>query len=247
MNSIYAWLLMLLLNPEARGLLPDDTFAIVDPYDPIGSSLFVDALFGDIPDGVVTDLCLVESGGCKTIVRGHPRDGNVGTTVLRRAWEHDLLSKWCPFHWGLKPAESSTRGNHGQIAVYALHYLGPCLPVETLDIPLYSALRVGLRAREVCRRKYNRQTREIREGSRALRDPCLSEDIRIAWAGRARDPDKVVAFWHNRISFWRPRARWRTDWRGRCRTGWRKCSPDLEHHPTLEDFRRRADGRDLRW
>ncbi len=240
MSTLYAWILVLLLDPGVRALLPDDTFAIVDPTDPMESSLFIDALFEDIPDGVVTDLCLVESGGCRSAVGGHPRDRNVGRRVLRRAREHGRLATWCPFYWWIDPSEASTRGNHGQIVVYALDYLGPCLPLDTLDTPLLSALRVGLRARQVCDRKYNRQTREIRAGQRALRDPCLSEDIRIAWAGRARDPDNVVAFWHDRLAFWRPRARWRTDWRGRCRKGHRECSPNLEHRPTMDDFRRWA-------
>ena len=117
MSSIYAWILVLLLSPDVRAVLPGDTFSIVDPWDPMGSSLFVDALFDDIPDGVVTDLCLVESGGCKKSIAVHPRDGNVGRRVLRRARERDRLAPWCPFYWGLEPWESSTRGNHGQIAV----------------------------------------------------------------------------------------------------------------------------------
>lgn len=247
MSAVYAWLLLFLVDPAVADLLPADTFELVDPSDPMDSSLFVDALFQDIPDGVVTDLCLVESGGCGKAIGVHPRDGNVGRRVLRRARERGYLPAWCPFYWDIEPGEVSTRGSHGQIYAYSARYLGPCLPLDALDVPLLSALRVGLRAREVCRRKYNRQSKEIRRGHRALRDPCTSEDIRIAWAGRARDPDKVVAFWHNRLAFWKPRARWRTDWRGRCRTGWKMCSPGLVHRPTMKQFRQRAAGETMRW
>ena len=247
MSSFYAWLLVLLLSPGVREILPGDTFSLVDPWDPMGSSLFVDALFDDIPPGVVTDLCLVESGGCRTLVGGHAKDANVGRRVLRRARERGRLAPWCPFYWWIDPSEASTRGNHGQIVVYAIDYLGPCIPLNAIDVPLLSALRAGLRAREVCNRKYNRQSREIRSGDRVLRDPCTDEDIRIAWAGRARDPEKVAALWHEHLAFWRPRVRWRTDWRGRCRLGHRECSPALDHRPDLEAFRRRTAGESLRW
>lgn len=250
MDQIYAWLLMFLLRPSVQAELPPDTLLLIDPMDPMESSLFVDAVFTDIPDGVVTDLCLVESGGCKKPISIHSRDGWTGANALPGMKKRGRLPGWCPFFWGIEdhPVDLATRGNHGQIAAYSLHYLGPCIPPDALDVPLYSALRAGLRAREVCRRKYNRQSKEIRAGERGRdeREACTSEDVRHAWAGYGKSREKVVAKWHDRLAFWRPLARWRTDWRGRCRKAGR-CSSALANRPALKDFRRKAEGKALKW
>lgn len=249
MGYIYAWLLMALLSPAAKAGVPADALLLVDPMDPIESSLFVDAVFSDIPRGIVTDLCLVESGGCTQPKGVHRGDSGHSDNVRRKAFARGKLAAWCPLYWG--PGAYSTRGNHGSMFAYTARYLGPCIPLDTLDVPFFSALGTALRVREVCRNHYNRETRRLRgDGlprNSADRDHCSADDVRAVWAGKAKPRREVIARWRDRLDFWLPRARWRTDWRGRCQGRTRKCSSDYTHRPTLEDFRRRRAGKIARW
>jgi len=249
MEQLYAWLLALFITPGALSGLPADAPALVDPMDPMESSLFVDAVFEDIPDGIVTDLCLVESGGCTRPVGIHSRDGWTGAHILPKLMERGRLPQWCPFYWGIEdhPVDLATRGNHGQVAGYALHDLGACVPPEILDVPLWSALRAAIRARQVCRRHYNRESKALRAEEISERTPCTSEDVRHAWAGYGKDRTKVEAAWHKHVPKWRRLRAGLTDWRTRCQKHG-NCSDSLAVRPTLEDFRRRADpDKDARW
>ena len=113
MSTLYAWILVAFLMPAADRL-PPDTFEIVDPFDPLESSLFVDALYPELPGGIVTDLCLVESGGCKRTHGAHRRDGNVASRVRRRALERGWLRWWCPLHWARRTSSSRPAATMGR-------------------------------------------------------------------------------------------------------------------------------------
>ena len=186
MSAIYAWLLLFLVDPKVADLLPADTFEIVDPSDPMDSSLFVDALFTDIPDGVVTDLCLVESGGCRKAIGSHPRDGNRRPPRAQASPRAAATSHRGVLSIGASNRAKSAREVHTDKSTPTRRATsGHACRLTPLDVPLLSALRVGLRAQEVCNRKFNRQSREIRTGARSLRDPCTSEDHphRLGWQG----------------------------------------------------------------
>lgn len=89
----------------------------------------------------------------------HDGDAWAEKRVWKRAHARGKLSAWCPFHWS--PEGMSTRGVHGMMAGYSLHYLGACLPPQVLDVPLLSGIAAARRARRTCER-YGACTRKAR-------------------------------------------------------------------------------------
>lgn len=56
----------------------------------------------------------------------------------------------CPFHFRGDPSRWSTRGAYGTIAAYTVHHLGPCVPPESLDVPILAALAAAKRIALIC-------------------------------------------------------------------------------------------------
>lgn len=86
-----------------------------------------------------------------TYVSIHKRDAWASETVHGKALNRGLLSSMCPWHL-YDHGGWSTRGAHGLMAGYSVHYLGPCAPAWAIDIPLLSAVAATLRAQTQCER-----------------------------------------------------------------------------------------------
>jgi len=107
---------------------------------PAPASRIVKALTGTDVDLVA--ICERESA-CQPI-GVHPEDAWASTHMRRAAMRVGWLKPWCPFT--RRRAGWGPRGAHGQSAAYSLHFLGPCLPPELLDVPLLSAIAAVRRA-----------------------------------------------------------------------------------------------------
>lgn len=146
---------------------------MIDPFlglalalaaDPIAASRLACQLERWPDCGEVLRLVAVESRGVAVGVHTghHPRkpgrafwDAAVAGGLLRP----DL----CDEHMrGLDDAAGwGPRGAHGNVAAFAVHVLGECVPAHAIDIPLVSALATIRRLRNM-RDRYGLRTREAR-------------------------------------------------------------------------------------
>lgn len=191
---------------EQPRALPADLVTIADPSDPLAQSQLWGALYPEIPRGFLVETCLVESG-CQRAIGVHDRDAHLGASAWRGVWQRHRVDHACAFYPDPESVDAawfvnaSTRGNHGLIAAYHVMLLGPCVPLDALDVPFFSAWAAAEKASRVCRAHRR----------------CTRERLRCAWAHvpyGSRACRKVVQRFHARLAAFRrdrpdldPRAR----------------------------------------
>lgn len=156
--------------------VPDDLIELADPMDPLAQSRLWGAIYSKLPTGFLVETCIVESGGCETPIGIHAGDAHLGRSAYTGVWARSKVDHACEFYpdpdavdddWW---PQASTRGNHGLIAAYHVHLLGPCVPLEALDVPFFSAWAAARKAAKVC------------ASLKAQRKSCTRERLRCAWA-----------------------------------------------------------------
>ena len=168
--AILAWVASISAHPVPT--IPED----LDPWDPLAVSQWADREWTDIPPRYITDTCYVESG-CRRAIGVHPGDAWAGRVVLARVRSHRRAS--ICWHYRRPPPRAiqgwqrqwSTTGVHGLMTGYNLHYVGNCLPLWSLRVPLVSAIAAARKAQALCARIRRRG------------DVCTSLTLRREWAG----------------------------------------------------------------
>jgi hypothetical protein len=172
------------------GRVPADVLRLADPLDPLAQSQLWERLRPEIPRGFLVETCLVESG-CRAI-GVHDVDRHLGASAWRGVWARGRVDRSCPYY--LDPATApaswlegaSTRGAHGLMAAYHVGLLGPCVPLEALDVPFFSAWAAAEKASRLCA--------DLRARGRR----CTAERLRCGWARAplgSRACGRVVRRW----------------------------------------------------
>lgn len=214
--------------------VPADVLTLADPTDPVAQARLWEAIFPSIPRGALLDMCIMESG-CRRIKPSSPYyhegtgihvlDLSAGERSYRGAYKRGHLQgcEFWPDPATLEPDDpwffnASTRGNYGMIAAFNIRRLGPCVPLEALDLPLFSAWSAAVKIDRICKRYVKVRKR-----------PCSTQAVRCAWA-RAKwgtsACGRVIRKMKRRLAKSRKRSRL-----------------DLDYHPTLADFRRARDAK----
>lgn len=101
----------------------------------------------------------------------HTRDRWAGPKMYKKALKVGWLQEWCPWHADAEdPHRFGVRGSFGLSAAYSLRFIGPCVPPEVLDIPIFSAYAAAKRMQAQCE----------------LYDACSRQGYRRFWAGARR-------------------------------------------------------------
>lgn len=199
---------------EDRQDVPADVLSLADPMDPWATSILMDAIFTNVPDGFIRDTCLVESG-CRKPLGVHKGDAKYGKAIFERIQKR--LRPDCRYH-DVEPEEVSTRGNHGLMWGYQVVHLGRgCIPTYAFDVPLLSAIAAGRKADYHCRQLK----------ARGLR--CTRLRLRCAWGNaplRTQKCGRAIKRWRKALK--RRRAE---------RPGF-----DWNEQPTLRQIRRTRNG-----
>lgn len=209
--------------------LPKKWASMVDPMDPMASSVFIDVIFNDIPPFFVTDTCIAESGcrrpksihrGDTLYRRGKRKGKQIGETIYNQQVRWGRVAEDCPFYDQPKDDPLwlnnwTTRGNHGLMFGYNRKYIGTCYPMEWFDIPLVSALAAARKAGAICRRIKTKTGKK-----------CTSVQVRIAWAqAKSR----------------KAKRRLTKNWlEGVARHRKKRKSVNWKHPPSMKDYRVRA-------
>lgn len=194
MGELLAWLALWVTHPVPE--LPPGWASFVDPLDPVAASRLMDDAFRDVPPEFLLDTCIMESGCYATRLQGlHAIDAEAGLPAFAGAVRRGKLDRACPFVADTTdPRQWSTRGAHGLMAAYHVQLLGDCVPPQALDVPLFSALAAGRKARRVCSRLRDRGLR------------CTRLRLRCAWAQAplgTRRCGRVIRRWKTRLARYR--------------------------------------------
>ena len=157
-----------------RGV-PIDVVSLADPSDPLAQSRLWESIYTEIPRGFLVETCMLESG-CRAPIGVHADDAHLGEPAWRGVWQRARVAHDCAFYPDPSTVDdswfpnASTRGNHGLIAAYHVRLLGPCVPLEALDVPFFSAWAAAEKARRAC------------ASMRAQGRKCTRERLRCVWA-----------------------------------------------------------------
>ena len=155
---------------------PADLVELADLHDPLAQSRLWGAIYSKIPRGFLVETCIVESGGCREAIGIHADDAHLGQGAWTGVWKRSKVDHACGFYPDPSTVDeswwpqASTRGNHGLIAAYHIFLLGPCVPLEVLDVPFFSAWAAARKASNAC------------DALRKRGKSCTRERLRCAWA-----------------------------------------------------------------
>lgn len=193
--------------------VPDSWSLMVDPFDPLDSSQFMDAVFTDVPRGFIVDTCIMESG-CRRPLGVHVGDAWAGRRVYDGLVRRGKVDAACQFYAPDGTSEWyeqwSTIGNHGLMYGYNRRHIGTCFPIQWFEIPIVSALAAARKARSYC------------EEIRASGNRCTGEALRLRWANAKtrKRRRRTLKLWRERLA--KHKAR--------------RDDVDWQNPPTMEDF-----------